>query len=371
MNNKDYYKTLGVEKNATEDEIKKAFRQTALKHHPDRNPGNKEAETKFKEASEAYSVLSDKQKRAQYDQFGSAGMNGFGGGAGGGQGFGGFDFSGFDFGSQGGNFEFDLGDIFGDLFGGGRGGARKSQRKPRGQDIQIDISLDFKDAIFGVEKEIDLYKHYQCEKCSGTGAKNNETKTCTKCGGSGQVVKNVRSIFGTMQQATTCDECNGLGKIPKERCSECRGAGIKKENKKIKVDLPSGLEDSQQIRVSGYGEMVPHGTAGDLYIKISVKHHKTIIKKGHNLESKLTIKLTEALLGSEREIETLDGKVTIKIPQGSNTGDTLRLRNKGVPLNNNSQAARGDFMIHLDVLIPKHISRATQKIVEELKREGV
>ena len=355
---KDYYKILGVEKNASQDEIKKAFRKLAHEHHPDKTGGD---DKKFKEASEAYSVLSDEKKRKQYDTFGSADANGFGGGFDG-AGFGGFDFSGF---SQGGNTEFDLGDIFGDFFGGGR----RRDKTPRGNDISVDIELTFKESIFGVEKDIHLNKMSECENCAGTGGEpKSEIVTCPRCGGSGVIQETKSSIFGSFATQKTCSECHGKGKIPKEKCKVCRGSGVNRRSHNFKVEIPEGIENGEMVRLSGAGETAPHGTTGDLYIRVHVKPHPQIRKEGHNLVMTLPVKLTEALLGGERSIETLDGPVTLKIPQNVRFGEVLRLREKGVPVNGRR---RGDLLVRIDIELPKKISKSAAKLIEELKKEGL
>jgi molecular chaperone DnaJ len=356
---KDYYKTLGVEKNASADEIKKAFRKLAHEHHPDKTGGD---DRKFKEASEAYSVLSDEKKRQQYDTFGSADAGSFGGGQGGG--FGGFDFSGF---SQGGNMEFDLGDIFGEFFGGG--GGRRRQQTPRGNDISIDIELTFKESIFGAEKDINLNTMSKCEHCNGTGGEpNSEIVTCPKCHGDGMIRETKSSIFGSFATQKICPDCNGKGKIPKEKCKVCHGQTIVRKSHSLKVKIPSGIENGEMVRLSGAGETAPHGTTGDLYIRAHVRPHKEIRKEGSNLVMKLPVKLTEALLGGERLIETLDGSLTLKIPQGVRFGEILRLKEKGVP---SDGRRRGDLLVHIEIELPKKISRTASKLIEDLKKEGL
>ncbi|HYC34339.1 MAG TPA: DnaJ domain-containing protein, partial [Candidatus Paceibacterota bacterium] len=271
---KDYYATLGVEKNASKDEIKKAFRKLAHEHHPDKKGGD---DKKFKEVSEAYAVLGDEKKRAQYDQFGD--MGSMGGGAGG---FEGFDFSGFHgFGGQGGGFQFDmgdLGDIFGDIFGGG--GGRRTKTK-KGNDIQIDIELDFKESIFGVNKKFSLNKTSTCKKCGGNGAeKGSEMMTCKTCQGVGYIREVKRSIFGQVASERTCSECHGVGAIPKTKCSECRGAGILKQQEELEIKIPAGIENGEMLRVTGKGEAIRGGSPGDLYVKVRVKPHKVFKKEG-------------------------------------------------------------------------------------------
>ena len=360
---KDYYKTLGIEKGASKDEIKKAFRKLAHEHHPDKNKGN---DTKFKEISEAYSILSDDKKRQNYDTFGSADAQGFGGQGGGfnTSGFGGFDFSQFN---QGGNMEFDLGDIFGDIFGGGR--SRGRERTVRGHDISIDIEISFKESIFGVEREIHLNKTSDCEHCKGTGAEpKTEMVTCAKCHGDGIILETKSSIFGSFSTKRTCPDCNGAGKIPKVKCTVCHGQGVLRKEHSLKVKIPYGIENGEMVRLSGLGEAVAKGVPGDLYIKVHVKPHTQIHKEGNSLIMRLPVKLSEALLGGERNIETLDGILTIKIPAGIKFGEILRVKGRGVPVD---ERRRGDFLIHLEIEIPKKLSRTAVKLVEELKKEGI
>ena len=357
---KDYYKTLGIEKNASQDEIKKAFRKLAHEHHPDKTGGD---DKKFKEASEAYSVLSDEKKREQYDTFGSADAGaGFGGQGGG---FGGFDFSGFQ---QGGNMEFDLGDIFGEFVGGGRGGGRR-QQTPRGNDISIDIELTFKESIFGVEKDINLNTMSKCDHCNGTGGEpNTEIMTCGKCHGDGKITETKNSIFGSFATQRACPDCNATGKIPKQKCKVCHGHTVYRKSHNLKVKIPSGVENGEMVRLSGAGETAPHGTAGDLYIRAHVKPHREIRKEGSNLVMRLQVKLTEALLGGERLIETLDGDITLKIPIGVKFGEILRLKEKGVPADGRR---RGDLLVHIEIEMPKKISKSASKLIEDLKKEGL
>ena len=353
---KDYYKILGVEKNASADEIKKAFRKLAHEHHPDKTGGD---DKKFKEASEAYSVLSDQKKRQQYDTFGSADAQGFGGADA--SGFGGFDFSGF----QGGNMEFDLGDIFGDFFGGGR----RRERTPRGNDISVDIELTFKESIFGVEKDIHLNTMSKCENCDGTGGEpKSEIVKCEKCDGNG-VVKEVKSsIFGSFTTQKTCPDCNGSGKIPKQKCKVCHGHTVHRKEHSFKVKIPSGIENGEMVRLSNAGEAAPHGTAGDLYIRVHVKPHPQIRKDGSNLVMKLPVKLSDALLGSEYSVETIDGAVTLKVPSGVRFGEILRMKEKGVPFDGRR---RGDLLVHIEIEMPKKVSKSAAKLIEELKKEGL
>ena len=364
---KDYYKILGVDKNASQDEIKKAFRKLAHEHHPDKSTGNAD---KFKEVNEAYGVLSDAKKRQQYDQFGSAGpgMGGFGG-----QGFNpndfGFDFSGFQQGGFGNaqGFEFDFGDMFGDIFGGGR------SRTRRGHDISVDIDLTFEEAIFGTEKTIRIHKASVCSECSGSGAKpGSKMKTCHACQGVGKVKEVRRTILGSMSTTKVCDNCHGTGKEPEEKCSTCRGSGVEERDHEISIKVPAGLENGQMIRLSGAGEAVSGGKPGDLYVKAHVKKHSIWRKEGHNLVTDLDVKLSDALLGTTIELNTLDGDINIKIPEGTGFGEIMRIKGKGVPTTSKGKDGhRGDVLVNINIVMPKKLSKRTKKIVEELKEEGI
>ncbi|HEY4505412.1 MAG TPA: molecular chaperone DnaJ [Candidatus Paceibacterota bacterium] len=358
---KDYYNILGVDKRANKDDIKKAFRTLAHKYHPDKKTGD---DAKFKEINEAYSILSDDQKRAQYDQFGSAGGNSGGfGRQGQSGGFEGFDFSQF---TQGGNgFEFDFGDLFGNAFGGGRG---RAQAK-RGRDISIDIELSFEDSIFGTERTVLLNKVSKCEICAGSGAeKGSETITCHTCNGKGQIREMKRTFFGQFETTTTCETCLGKGKIPREKCHACHGQGVLKKESEIKVKIPAGIDNGEMIRLSGGGEAVAGGQTGDLYIKIYVKKHPTFRKDDHNLLTDLNVKLTDALLGGEVTLVTLDGAIKVKIPEGVTHSEVLRIKGRGVP---NERGSRGDILIKLHIAIPKRLSKDAKKVIESLKKEGI
>ncbi len=358
---KDYYKILGVEKNASQDEIKKAFRKMAHQHHPDKQGGNAD---KFKEANEAYSVLSDEGKRKQYDTFGSAGpqQGGFGGGQGG---FGGFDFSGFQ--GQGGFQDVDLGDIFGDFFGGGRSQGRG--RAKRGNDISVDIEISFADSIFGTDKTIEINKVSNCSTCEGTGAKKgSKMKTCSTCQGHGKISEVKRTILGSFAQERVCDACHGKGKIPEEKCTTCHGAGVHKRKTEIEVSIPAGIDNGETMRLTGAGEAISGGTPGDLYIKLRVQKHAIWKKNGDNLTTELPIKLSEALLGTTRKLSTLDGDIDLKIPEGITHGEVLRVRGKGVPV---SAHARGDLFITILIDLPRKLSKEARKAVEVLRAEGI
>jgi molecular chaperone DnaJ len=365
---KDYYKVLGLEKNASQDDIKKAFRKLAHEHHPDKKGGN---DAKFKEANEAYSVLGDEKKRAQYDQFGAAGPGGFQGGQGGAGGFNpndfGFDFSGFNQNGQGPGVDFDLGDLFGDIFGGGR------QKVKRGSDIQVDIELSFEDSIFGVEKDIVLNKASVCAECSGSGAKKgSKTKTCHTCAGKGRVTEVRRSIMGSFQTQRTCDTCHGSGKEPEEKCPICHGMGVTKRNQEIKVKIPASVEEGEMVRLTGAGEAISGGQSGDLYIRIHVKKHPLFRKDGPHLVTDVDVKLSDALLGMTYPLKTLDGDISLKIPEGVHHDEILRVKGKGAPTTPRGRDGhRGDILVNIHIVMPKRLSKEARKMVEELKKEGM
>ncbi len=358
---KDYYTILGVEKSASKDDIKKAFHKLAHKYHPDKTGGD---EAKFKEVNEAYRVLSDDQKRAQYDNYGQTFDN-----AGGQSGFGGFDFSGFNnggFNQNGQAFEFDLGDIFGDIFGmRGQGG----QKKRRGRDISIDLEIDFKESIFGVKRTVLLTKTSTCDRCHGEGAEpGTQKETCSTCNGKGKLHETKTSMFGSFSTVTTCTTCQGRGTVPKEKCTQCKGIGVLKKEEEIKIAVPAGIENGEMIRLSGAGEAIPNGTPGDLYIKIHVRPHSVFEKQGSDLLMNLTVKLTDALLGHTYMVDTLDGKLEVKIPPGIKAGELLRIKGKGVPA---GQGKRGNLLIKVHILIPEKLSRRAKELIEELRNEGV
>jgi molecular chaperone DnaJ len=359
---KDYYQTLGVDKKASKDEIKKAFRTLAHKYHPDKKTGD---DAKFKEINEAYSVLSDDNKRQQYDTYGSAGPSGFQSGGGNSSGFDGFDFSQFTQGGNSGGFEFDFGDLFGNAFGGGN---RRAQTK-RGRDISIDIELSFEESVFGVERTVLLNKISKCDNCEGSGAeKGSELVKCATCNGKGQIREVKRTFFGQFETTNTCETCRGTGKIPKTKCNVCHGHGVLKKESEIKVKIPAGIDNGEMMRLSGGGEAISLGQTGDLYIKVYVKKHPIFRKDGQNLLMDLNLKLTDALLGAEVLVKTLDGDIKVKIPEGVTHGEVLRIKNKGVPY---EKHYRGDILIKLHILIPKKLSKEAKKIIESLKSEGV
>ncbi len=354
---KDYYDILGVQKKASKDEIKKAFHKLAHKYHPDKNGGD---DAKFKEVNEAYQVLSNDGKRGQYDQFGSAGPTM--GGAGYGGGFEGFDFSQFN---QDGGFGFDMGDIFGEMFGGGN---RRAKNR-RGADLQTSITLDFKEAVFGADKEIRVTKPSTCNTCHGNGAKSGtELHTCTQCNGSG-VVKNIqRTILGSIATTQICSKCEGTGKIPKEPCQTCKGKGVVNEPRTIKVSVPAGIQNGETLRLQNMGEAIKGGPSGDLYVHIAVTPHRTITRANYDLVSTLSIKLTDALLGAQYAVETLDGSMPLTIPAGTKIGDTVVLKQHGVP---HGSSKRGNFIVKLNIALPEKLSKRAKEVIEELKKEGI
>ncbi len=358
---KDYYKILGVERNASQDDIKKAFRKLAHQHHPDKKDGDS---VKFKEANEAYSVLSDDKKRSQYDQFGSSA---FGNGAGfDASGFGGFDFSQFTQGANGNNIEFDLGDIFGSFFG-GQGRSREQAR--RGRDISIDTELTFSESIFGVERKISVTKTGLCDHCKGNrGEPGSEMKTCHTCQGKGKIHETKRSFIGAFASVRTCDTCAGTGKVPTNPCRKCKGAGVTKGQEDMTLKIPTGVEDGETMRIVGGGEAIAGGQAGDLYIKIHVKAHNLFRKEGNNLVADIPIKLSMALLGGDLPLKTLDGDLTVTIPTGVSHGEILRVRGKGVPVDKHK---RGDLLLRISIDLPQKLSKKAKEIVEQLKEEGV
>jgi molecular chaperone DnaJ len=354
---KDYYKILELQKGASRDEVKKAFRKLAAKYHPDKKTGD---EAKYKEITEAYAVLGDEKKKAEYDTYGQS-FNG----AGPSGGFGGFDFSGFQQGGfNGQGFEFDLNDIF-ENFGFG-GGAR--QQTQRGRDVSIDINLTFKESLFGVTRKVLITKNNTCQECEGSGAKKGtELTTCSTCNGQGKVRETRQSIMGSFTTVRECAACHGKGQVPKERCPHCAGAGVARTEEEISIKVPLGISNGEVIRMTGRGEAIPHGQPGDLYIKVHVEPHPTIKREGTNLTSKLPIKLTDALLGATYTVDTMDGPVEIKIPAGIAHGELLRIKGKGVP----HDGGRGDFMVKISIETPKKLSRKARKLVEELQQEGI
>ncbi|KKU08000.1 MAG: Chaperone protein DnaJ [Candidatus Magasanikbacteria bacterium GW2011_GWA2_45_39] len=359
---KDYYKILGVGKNASPDEIRASFRRLAHQYHPDKKGGNAE---KFKEINEAHQVLSDKEKRAQYDQYGSTFDQA---GSQGGTGFGGFGSGspfGGGFGNGGQGFEFDLGDIFGDVFGGGGARTRTRTRTARGADIHMDAELTFKDAAFGVEKQVSLYKQVACDVCLGAGAEpGSSLKKCKTCDGQGQVVTNQRTILGTFQSASVCNDCHGEGKRPEKACKHCGGNGVIKKHSEFSLKIPGGIDDGETIRVGGGGEAGAHGaTPGDLYLTVHVKSDSRFERDGFNVHSTVTIQFAQAVLGDEVAVETLDGEVKMVIPEGTQPGQVFKLRERGIKQLRGS--GRGDHLVRVEVSVPKKISRRQKELLQE------
>lgn len=358
---KNYYDLLGVAKNASEEDIKKAFRKLAHKYHPDKKGGD---EAKFKEVSEAYSVLSDKKKRAEYDTYGKsfAGTGGFSAQGGPASGWDFSNFQGFQ-GQNGQAFEFDLGDIFGDVFGGGQARAK------RGRDISIDIELSFRESIFGAERRVLLSKTSACDTCDGSGAKKGSKMiTCSSCNGKGEIRESRSSFFGTFTSARPCPRCHGRGQIPETACEACRGEGVRKREEEIHIVVPAGVEDGEMIRMPGRGEAAKGGGAGDLYVKLHIKADGKFTREGNNLVTPLPIKLSDALLGGEYHITTLDGEEKIEVTPGISHGEIIRVRGKGVP---HGRGSRGDLLVRVDIEFPKKLSKSARELVEKLRNEGL
>lgn len=357
---RDYYQVLGVDKNASAEEIKKAYRKNAMKYHPDRNPGDKQAEEKFKEIGEAYEVLSDSDKRARYDQFGFAGVDpNYGGGAGGGSGFGG-GFGGF------GGFG-DFGDIFGEFFGGGRSRGSTQTAPRRGENVGARLDLTFEEAAFGVEKEITVQRIENCAACKGTGSADGVVETCVNCHGSGQV-RTTQNFMGMAVQSTaTCPTCGGKGKIIKNPCTTCRGKGKVRRNQKIKVKVPAGIDQGQAIRVAGEGCVGSNGGPnGDVLVEITIKRHPIFRRDGMDVYCEVPITFTQAALGAEIQVPTLDGKTTFTIPEGTQTGRQFVISGKGIPQVNNPRR-RGDHRFVVTVETPTRLSREQKDLLRQLE----
>ena len=363
MEKRDYYEVLGVEKNATADQIKKAYRRKAIEYHPDKNPGNKEAEDKFKEAAEAYEVLSNPDKRARYDQFGHAGMSGA---AGNGGPFGGF---------SGGMSMDDIFSMFGDIFGGhsgfgggfGGGYSSNQQRRFRGADLRVKVKLNLKEISTGVEKKFKLKKYVQCSHCHGTGAEGNSgTETCPTCNGTGSVIRNQQTILGTMQTRVTCSTCGGEGKIIKEKCKECSGEGIVYGEEVVTVKIPAGVAEGMQLTMSGKGNAGKHnGIPGDLLILIEEEADKNLIRDENDLIYNLLLSFPTAALGGAVEIPTVDGKVKVKIEPGTQPGKVLRIRGKGLPSVNGY--GTGDLLVNISIYVPETLSKDEKKALEKME----
>ena len=350
---RDYYEVLGVSKSASDSELKSAYRKLAKKYHPDMNPGDKEAEAKFKEASEAYSVLSDPDKRRQYDQFGHAA---FEGGAGGGAG--GFDFNGMDMGDI-------FGDIFGDFFGGGRSRAQNNGPM-KGQNLHHTIRITFEEACFGTEKELDLPLQDECESCHGTGAKAGTTpETCSKCGGKGQVVYTQQSLFGMVRNVQTCPDCRGTGKIIRDKCPDCHGSGYITRKRKISVTVPAGIDNGQSIRIREKGDPgVNGGPRGDLLVEVAVSRHPIFQRQGIDIYSSAPITFAQAALGGDVRIKTVDGEVEYTVKPGTQTDTRIRLRGKGVPSLRN-KSIRGDQDVTLVVQVPTKMNGEQKELLKK------
>lgn len=366
MAKRDYYEVLGVSKSASADEIKKAFRKAAIEHHPDKEGGNEE---KFKEVNEAYEVLKDDKKRQRYDQFGHAGV-GSSAASDGGNPFAGF-------GGQGQNINFDfgdlgLGDIFGSFFGGNAGGGQR-QRQSKGRDVEAHIDLTFEEAVFGAEKNLPITMADTCEHCKGTTAEPGyELKTCDTCGGSGQVIHRTRTIFGDIQQASTCHTCKGTGKVPEKICSVCRGKGTQEKRQEIILKVPAGIDDGAIIRLREHGEAMANGPKGDLYVNVRVKPHKKFTREGDLILSEEHVGMVDAALGTEIDVETVDGPIRMKVPSGTQSGTDFKLSNHGVPHLKGS--SRGAHIVTLVVDTPTKLSKKQQELLEEFgehKKHGL
>ena len=354
-NKRDYYEVLGVEKGASADEIKKAYRKSAMKYHPDRNPGDKEAEEKFKELGEAYEVLSDDDKRSRYDQFGFAGVDpNYGGGAGGyGSGFGGFG----DFG--------DLGDIFGSFFGGGS--SRRSQNAPRrGENVAVRLDLTFEEAAFGCEKEVSAPRIENCSVCNGSGSADGVIETCSQCHGSGQV-RTVQNFMGMQMQSTaTCPSCSGRGKIVKNPCNTCKGKGKVRRTKKIRIKIPAGIDAGQVLPCRGEGNVGANGGPnGDLLVEIYLKRHSIFTRQNTDVFCEVPITFTQAALGAEIEVPTIDGKTSFEIPEGTQTGKQFVMGGKGIPFVNNPKR-RGNQYFTVVVETPTRLTREQKELLRQL-----
>ena len=355
-NKRDYYEVLGVQKGASEEEIKKAYKKMARKYHPDLNPGDKDAEEKFKEVNEAYEVLSDSEKKARYDQFGFAGVDPNFGAGGGGYGGG----AGFDFG--------DLGDIFGSFFGGGFGGGqtRRNPNAPhRGESIRMNLTISFEEAAFGCEKELELDRYESCETCRGSGAApGTSPETCPDCGGSGVVQTRRQTPMGVFASTAPCSRCGGRGKIIKEPCKDCRGSGMVRRRRKIQASVPAGIDNGQTISIRGQGHAGKNGgPAGDLLVTITVRPHELFRREGTSVLCEAPITFPQAVLGAELEIPTIDGKVKYDIPEGTQSGTTFRLKGKGIPALNGR--GRGDQYVTVYIETPRNLNREQKEALKK------
>lgn len=360
MSKRDYYEVLGIDKNASADEIKKAYRRAAIKYHPDKEGGD---EAKFKEAGEAYEVLKDAQKRQRYDQFGHAGV---GGNSGGGGGFSGNPFEGFGgFGGQNVHFDFGdggLGDIFSQFFGGG--GQQQRKAPQRGRDVETRINLTFEQAIFGAEEELKLDMEDECSHCKGeTVEPGYSLKTCPTCKGAGQQMRVMNTMFGQIQQAVVCEECRGRGTVPEQPCSVCRGKGTERRTQTVKIKIPAGIDDGATLRLEGRGEAIGDGERGDLYVHIRVKAHKKFTREGDLILSDEHVSMVEAALGAEIDVETVDGKVRMKIPAGTQSGTDFKLSSHGVP-HLGSSDKRGSHIVSIIVDTPTKLNKKQKEALQ-------
>lgn len=362
MAKRDYYEVLGVSKDASKQDIKKAYRKMALKYHPDHNPGDKDAEEKFKEAAEAYSVLSDDDKRAKYDQFGHEGLNGAGGFGGGG------------FGSM--NMD-DIFSAFGDIFGGrggfggfgGFGGSSSAQQQNRGRNLRLKVHLTLEEAAKGVTKKFSIKKMVNCNHCHGSGSTDGKVETCPQCGGSGIVTKIVNSMFGRMQTQSPCPNCNGEGKIIKNKCPHCGGEGVVSGQETIEVNIPSGVDNGMVVNVSGKGDAGRrNGMPGDIQVYVEVEPHKDFVREEQNLIYNLLLDFPTAALGGSVEIPTLDGRVRVKIEPGTQPGKVMRLRGKGMPAVSGYGYGYGDLVVHISIYVPESLGKKERELIEEMQK---
>jgi len=353
MSKRDYYEVLGLSKGASADEIKKAFRKAAVQHHPDKEGGNEE---KFKEINEAYDVLKDSQKRQRYDQFGHAGVGGASGGGGSNP------FEGF----QGQSMNFDFGEGLGDIFGQFFGGGQRSRAPQRGRDIEVGLQLTFEEAVFGMEHEIVLDMEDECSHCHGTTVEpGHDMKTCPTCKGSGQQTRVMNTMFGPIQQTVTCETCQGRGKVPEKVCTICHGKGTERRKQTVKLKVPAGIDDGSTIRLTGRGEAIGGGDRGDLYVNIRVKAHKHFTREGDIILSDEKISMVDAALGTEIDVDTVDGTVRMKIPAGTQSNTDFKLSGHGVPHMNSDR--RGPHIVNIIVETPTKLSRKQKELLEEFE----
>lgn len=359
MSKRDYYEVLGVAKSASADEIKKAFRKLAVKYHPDKEGGD---ETKFKEINEAYEVLKDQQKRQRYDQFGHAGVGGASASGGGNPFGGGFDGQNihFDFGNG------DLGDIFGQFFGGGFGGQQQTTRQRRGNDVETSITLDFKDAVFGVERKLELEMQDECSHCHGERVEPGYSmKECETCKGSGQIPRVMNTMFGQIQQSITCPTCQGRGRVPEKACTVCKGVGTERRKQEIKLKIPAGIDDGATIRLRERGEAIAGGARGDLYVHVRVKADKHFTREGDLILSEEHVDMADAALGIEIDVQTIDGTVRMKIPPGTQSGTDFKLSGHGVV--HAGRSTRGAHIVSIVVDTPQKLSKKQRELLEQFK----